>query len=316
MPPAVAGPGVRRLVGALIGLLLTPAAVLALGHSQVVHAGSGDVDWGAGAVVWLLLGLVLLAVVALSGRLSSLGPVLGGLLGGVIPGALVLQDPRRGVDALGLRQGRWEDIGWAAQFYLLGPLPLLVGVLLCAVGAAASTSRIPPLPRRGGAGAALQVLWTALSVVTVAGGLLAYGWGFNRLEQMWLQELLGQELDRAYPPGAALGLPLFWLILGLGLVTVVVGMGGRWWVAPLLPGGLLLGLGVLRVIDREAFGSIRDRIPSAVHDSGASALLGDPVPLSAAGVVIIGAGVVGLLWGRALRGAGPGASSGLPRGLR
>jgi hypothetical protein len=84
-----------HVVSVLVGLLLTPVALaaLALGADAVASAlGSGH-SASPLAVAAAVLGALLLGVVALTGALSTLGPILGGALYGVVPGLGFLLDP-------------------------------------------------------------------------------------------------------------------------------------------------------------------------------------------------------------------------------
>ncbi len=98
-PPAPAGRSsmvLRHVIGTAVALVLTPIGLL------VFDYGSGrylqerlrtfDESVGAGPLALMIVGLLILAVVAVSARLSGLGPLLAGLVWGGLPFLWVLLD--------------------------------------------------------------------------------------------------------------------------------------------------------------------------------------------------------------------------------
>jgi len=86
-PPKRRSMALRHLISVLVGLFLTPVGIWwtvegALGAVDEDPFGEGN---EAVYVVFLLIGLALLAAVAAAGRLSGLGPAVAALVWGVVP---------------------------------------------------------------------------------------------------------------------------------------------------------------------------------------------------------------------------------------
>lgn len=86
-----------RLLGALIGLVLTPIALGLLTYGgfryQELAAAGGDFEHDTRGLVALIAGALVLLIVAWAGALSAAGPMLGGLVWGLLPALLFLVYP-------------------------------------------------------------------------------------------------------------------------------------------------------------------------------------------------------------------------------
>lgn len=112
-----------HLIGALTGLVLTPVAIgfLTYGgyrYQQVSEVGV-NIEYDTRALVALGVGAAVLLVVAVSGALSALGPLLGGLVWGIAPAALFLtlpEDTLRWIDDAPVAPVEIEvaTVGWLA----------------------------------------------------------------------------------------------------------------------------------------------------------------------------------------------------------
>jgi hypothetical protein len=112
-----------HLIGALAGLVLTPVAIgfLTYGgyrYQQVSEVGV-NIEYDTRALVSLGVGAAVLLIVAISGALSALGPLLGGLVWGLAPAALFLalpEDTLRWIDEAPVAPVEIElaTIGWLA----------------------------------------------------------------------------------------------------------------------------------------------------------------------------------------------------------
>lgn len=143
-PPPRRGAG-RHVLGVLVGLLLTPVALLltSIGTARLADvAGTTDMGTDTLGLTLLVGGLVLLALLVLLGAWSAAVPITGGLVWGlglglaylVVPGVMedtaeqwLGQDPPAAVEQL-------------AQSAMSGQL-VLIGTLLLAAGLAAAAAR-------------------------------------------------------------------------------------------------------------------------------------------------------------------------------
>ena len=144
-PPAKPGLG-RHLLGILLGLVLTPVALLLTGIgvarlADVVSAEEAATD--ALGLTLLIVGVVLLAVVVLLGAWSPTVPITGGLVWGIGLGLAflftpaVMQDALESMSADRVVPGGVEQL---ADTAMSGTL-LVTGTLLLAAGIAAARAR-------------------------------------------------------------------------------------------------------------------------------------------------------------------------------
>lgn len=136
----------RHLLGALLGLLLTPVALLlvGIGTSRLSDvAGSGNPAGDVLGLTLLVLGAVLLAVIALLGAWSPLVPLTGGVVWGLALGTAYLVVPDLMQDTVDVVLGDRvlpavvEQVTESAMSGLL----VVVGALLLAAGVAAGRAR-------------------------------------------------------------------------------------------------------------------------------------------------------------------------------
>lgn len=147
LPERPRKPGVgRHLLGALLGLLLTPVALLlvGIGTSRLSDvAGSGNPAGDVLGLTLLVLGAVLLAVIALLGAWSPLVPLTGGVVWGLALGTAYLVVPDLMQDTVDVVLGDRvlpavvEQVTESAMSGLL----VVVGALLLAAGVAAGRAR-------------------------------------------------------------------------------------------------------------------------------------------------------------------------------
>ncbi|MDT0167157.1 hypothetical protein Q9R32_16515, partial [Actinotalea sp. AC32] len=129
---------------ALVGLVTTPVAVVLTGVGAARLAESAPSRGGGDTlgIALLVLGVLVLAAVAVLGSWSSAAPVVGGLVWGVVVGAAAVVSPRRFSEVV-------EELGAAgapaATEQLVrsatGGLLLVVGTLLLATGTATAIAR-------------------------------------------------------------------------------------------------------------------------------------------------------------------------------
>lgn len=144
-PPAKPGAG-RHLLGTLLGLVLTPVALLLTGIgvarlADVVSAEEAATD--PLGLTLLIVGVVLLAIIVLLGAWSPAVPITGGLVWGIglglaflfIPG--IMQDVLESMSADRVVPGGVEQL---ADTAMSGTL-LVTGTLLLAAGVAAARAR-------------------------------------------------------------------------------------------------------------------------------------------------------------------------------
>lgn len=143
-PPRRPGFG-RHLLGVLLGLVLTPVALLlvGIGTSRLSDVASGDATTDALGLTLLVLGGVLLAVIVLLAAWSPAVPVTGGLVWGVALGLAYLVVPGVMADAVDRMLG--DRVLPAAVEQLTdsatsGQL-LVTGTLLVAAGIATAVAR-------------------------------------------------------------------------------------------------------------------------------------------------------------------------------
>ncbi|MCU1432555.1 MAG: hypothetical protein JWP95_1660, partial [Actinotalea sp.] len=136
----------RHLLGALLGLLLTPVALLltGIGTARLADvAGSGDPLTDALGLTLLVVGVLLLAVIVLLGAWSPAVPIVGGLVWGIGLGLAFLVVPEVMADTLeqmsadNVVPGGIEQLAESAQSGYL----LVTGTLLVAAGIAAARAR-------------------------------------------------------------------------------------------------------------------------------------------------------------------------------
>lgn len=140
-------PGARRhLVGALLGLLLTPVglvpAAMGVGHMIDLRAGDGALTDVFGLVL-LAAGALVLGLVAVLGRWSPAVPLTAGALWGLFGGSVALWDPQGVSDAVHqVTDGRFAQV---AIDHILDPALngslLLLGLVLLGSGIAAGLAR-------------------------------------------------------------------------------------------------------------------------------------------------------------------------------
>lgn len=143
-PPRRPGFG-RHLLGVLLGLVLTPVALLlvGIGTSRLSDVASGDATTDALGLTLLVLGAALLAVIVLLAAWSPAVPVTGGLVWGVALGLAYLVVPGVMADAVDRMLG--DRVLPAAVEQLTdsatsGQL-LVTGTLLTAAGIATASAR-------------------------------------------------------------------------------------------------------------------------------------------------------------------------------
>lgn len=146
LPEAPDKPGVgRHLLGVLLGLLLTPVALLltAIGTARLSEvAGTADMGTDTLGIAMLVIGLALLAVIVLLGAWTPALPITGGVVWGlglgiaylVVPG--IMQDTVENLFG-GSTPAAAEEL---ADTAMSGQL-VLVGTLLLAAGLATAFAR-------------------------------------------------------------------------------------------------------------------------------------------------------------------------------
>lgn len=145
LPEPPSRPGVvRHLAGVLLGLLLTPVALLltAIGTARLAEvAGTSEMGTDTLGAAMLAVGVALLAVVVLLGAWTPALPITGGLVWGVGLGTAYLVVPGTMQDLVEDTFGRTpaaaEELGEAA---MSGHL-VVVGALLLAAGLATGVAR-------------------------------------------------------------------------------------------------------------------------------------------------------------------------------
>src|SRR5690606_23045400 len=92
----------RHLLGVLVGLVVTPVALVlaGLGAARIAEVVGGTESTDVLAIVLLTLGAALLAVVVLLGAWSPAVPITGGAVWGIGLGATYLAIPRTSDDAV------------------------------------------------------------------------------------------------------------------------------------------------------------------------------------------------------------------------
>lgn len=144
-PPRRPGFG-RHVLGVVVGLLLTPFAFLltGIGAARLADiAGTARMGTDALGVTLLVVGVALLAAIALLGAWSPATPITGGLVWGLALGTAYLVAPatvERAVDEAARGQTPPAAVDQFAQSAMSGML-LVVGVLLLAAGLAAAFAR-------------------------------------------------------------------------------------------------------------------------------------------------------------------------------
>jgi hypothetical protein len=143
-PPSRPGVG-RHLLGVLVGLALTPVAVLAWALPATGGLGWPDGTTGDPLLGWVVMvvGLALLALVVLLGRWSPAVPITGGAVWGVGLGLAYLIVPGPIDDAAGQLGGvrAVEDAVDILTGAARGGLLLTLGVLLLSAGIATGWAR-------------------------------------------------------------------------------------------------------------------------------------------------------------------------------
>lgn len=143
-PPRKPGFG-RHLLGLLLGLVLTPVALLlvGIGTSRLSDVASGDATTDALGLTLLVLGAVLLAVIVLLGAWSPAVPITGGLVWGVALGLAYLVVPDVMSDAVDQMLGDRvlpAAVEQLTDSAMSGQL-LVTGTLLMAAGIATAVAR-------------------------------------------------------------------------------------------------------------------------------------------------------------------------------
>ncbi|HEY3437855.1 MAG TPA: hypothetical protein VGK35_09225 [Actinotalea sp.] len=144
-PPRKPGLG-RHLLGILLGLVLTPVALLLTGIGMARLADATSTDGAIGDVLGLtllIIGVVLLAVIVLLGAWSPMVPITGGLVWGLALGIAFLVLPT----TLGDWLGQWSadsvlpnGVQRLTDSAMSGSL-LAIGAPLVAAGIAAARAR-------------------------------------------------------------------------------------------------------------------------------------------------------------------------------
>lgn len=147
LPERPRKPGVgRHLLGTLLGLLLTPLALLLVGIGTARLsdvAGSGDPATDALGLTLLILGTLLLAVIVLLGAWSPAVPVVGGLVWGIGLGVAYLVVPDLMSDTVDSMVGDRvlpAAVEQLTESAVSGQL-LVTGTLLLVAGVAAARAR-------------------------------------------------------------------------------------------------------------------------------------------------------------------------------
>lgn len=144
-PPAKAGLG-RHLLAALLGLLLTPVALLLVGVGIARLgdiAGTNDMGTDALGMSLLIVGAVLLAALALLGLWSAVLPITGGVVWGLGLGIAYLAVPWAMED---LAESMTSDgrvpaaVDQLAEVAMSGYV-VVIGALLVAAGVATALAR-------------------------------------------------------------------------------------------------------------------------------------------------------------------------------
>jgi hypothetical protein len=143
-PPRKPGFG-RHLLGVLLGLVLTPVALLlvGIGTSRLSEVASGSATTDALGLTLLVLGAVLLAVIVLLGAWSPAVPITGGLVWGVALGLAYLVVPDAMADAVDQMLGDRvlpAAVEQLTDSAMSGQL-LVTGTLLVAAGIATAVAR-------------------------------------------------------------------------------------------------------------------------------------------------------------------------------
>lgn len=143
-PPRKPGFG-RHLLGVLLGLVLTPVALLlvGIGTSRLSEVASGDATTDALGLTLLVLGAILLAVIVLLGAWSPAVPITGGLVWGVALGLAYLVVPDVMADAVDQMLGDRvlpAAVEQLTDSAMSGQL-LVTGTLLVAAGIATAVAR-------------------------------------------------------------------------------------------------------------------------------------------------------------------------------
>lgn len=143
-PPRKPGFG-RHVLGVLLGLVLTPVALLlvGIGTSRLSEVASGDATTDALGLTLLVLGAILLAVLVLLGAWSPAVPITGGLVWGVALGLAYLVVPDVMADAVDRMLGDRvlpAAVEQLTDSAMSGQL-LVTGTLLVAAGIATAVAR-------------------------------------------------------------------------------------------------------------------------------------------------------------------------------
>lgn len=147
LPERPRKPGIgRHLLGTLLGLLLTPVALLLVGIGTARLddvAGSGDPATDALGLTLLILGTLLVAVIVLLGAWSPAVPIVGGLVWGIGLGVAYLAVPDLMADTVESMVGERvlpAAVEQLTESAVSGQL-LVTGTLLLAAGIAAARAR-------------------------------------------------------------------------------------------------------------------------------------------------------------------------------
>lgn len=175
LPEASRPPGWgRRVGGALVGLVLTPVAFLltGVGSARLAEATGATAQADALGTALLVLGVLVLAALALLGAWSPAAPVAGGLVWGLGVGTAAVVRPGR-FEELAERLGVAGAPAATEQFArsASGGLLLVVGALLLAAGIAAA------LARRTGRRAAVEAAAAEAAAAAAAQGAPGSGTG-------------------------------------------------------------------------------------------------------------------------------------------
>ena len=144
-PPRRPGIG-RRLIGALLGFVLTPVALTltGIGTARLSDiAGTSDMGTDLLGGTLLTIGVVMLAVIVLLGIWTTSVPIVGGLVWGVALGLAYLIVPgvmQDGAEAMTADRSVPEAIDQVADAGMSGYLVVL-GVILVAAGLATTLAR-------------------------------------------------------------------------------------------------------------------------------------------------------------------------------
>lgn len=282
---------VGRVVGSLIGLIVTvPALLLVIAgggraYQQLLQQARTDAD--VGAILLAVAGLVLLAIVVLSGLLSAGGPLVGGVIL-TVAGVAFLLDPSFAGQAAQLLPGFGRAGLITLSLWCQSGLLLAVGTTLLASALARVIASRSGAARSRGARAVVSII---VAVVATTGGLALLVVGSNAL------------LRSAGSFGArSLDVPSLLILLGACLVLGGVALTAAWSsTGTAIVGAILLLAGLAGFLPAVSTGVFRGVAPlSSDAAAGASNIFALGF-VAALGVVLIGAAASAARARRAVR---------------